>query len=81
MQKKFIDNLGRKWFAAQIIKSPVQIENGDWILFNEEMGFQVILNHIFEDIFSLSEDIINNDDEFVEVETAKVVDNKNEQIF
>jgi hypothetical protein len=51
MAKIFRDPLGQEWYAVQIGPGSVQIGEGDFIIFNEENGFQVILGHIFLEQF------------------------------
>lgn len=52
MAKIFVDALGKKWYVAQIKLGLVSIEVDDYILFNEESGFSICLNHLFNEQYA-----------------------------
>jgi len=51
MATVYVDPLGQKWYGVQIYPGSIEIGPGDFIIFNEENGFQVIVGHIFIEQF------------------------------
>ncbi len=56
IEKKFIDIFGNKWYAAILGNSPVRIESGDYVLFNEEKGFIFCVGDAFDEMYKVSYD-------------------------
>ena len=52
MARMFIDPLGKEWYVTEVGRGSVPIEPGDYIAFNEESGFRVILGHLFLEEFA-----------------------------
>lgn len=52
MLKAYKDVFGNVWFAAQLQKMPVKLDDGDYVLFNPEQGFAISLEHTLKDQYT-----------------------------
>jgi hypothetical protein len=53
MAEIYVDTMGNEWYAAEIKQGTVPIEVGDYVLFNSNNGFRVVLRHLFLEEFGL----------------------------
>jgi hypothetical protein len=52
MLKAYKDAFGKIWYAAQLEKMPVTLDDGDYILFSPEQGFAISLGHVLKDHYT-----------------------------
>ena len=73
MANIYVDTMGNEWYGAQIKKGSVNIEPGDYVLFNKDSGFRVVLNHLFLEEFGLL-----NKEDYLDIPQEVVVKNENQ---
>jgi|688.fasta_scaffold39257_3 hypothetical protein len=69
MNKKFfIDTFGNKWQVGVIGNSPVRIEAGDYMLFNNELGFMFCTEDAFHQLYKVYTDENTEEDKLFDVD-------------
>ena len=87
MNKKiFIDTFGNKWNVGIIGDSPVKVESGDYMLFNNDLGFMFCTENAFHQLYKIyTDENTQGDDLFdvdiISIQTTDSTSINNEQIL
>lgn len=82
----FVDTFGNKWQAAVIGPTPVRIESGDYILYNEDFGFMFCTEDAFHSMYQVFVDENTEQDslfdvDIISIQTEDSISQKNEQVL
>ena len=87
MNKKFfIDTFGNKWNVGVIGDSPVRVESGDYMLFNDQLGFMFCTDDAFHQLYRVYTDEDTQEDglfdvDIISIQTTDSTSINNEQIL